>query len=93
MEAVEYYQGRKRAIANIYEAGLTIAIFRLLEQFEVKANLVVPILLEVGGENTGFSALGFTCRPPMLWFPRVGRKSIGFARPTYRANCDRYSTI
>ncbi|MCC5639846.1 PAS domain S-box protein [Nostoc sp. CHAB 5844] len=49
---VEYYQGRKRAIANIYEAGLTDCHIQLLEQFEVKANLVVPILLEVGGENT-----------------------------------------
>ncbi len=50
---VEYYQGRKRAIANIYEAGLTDCHIRLLEQFEVKANLVVPILLEVSSQNSG----------------------------------------
>ncbi|MEH1943963.1 MAG: PAS domain S-box protein [Nostoc sp.] len=50
---VEYYQGRKRAIANIYEAGLTDCHIRLLEQFEVKANLVVPILLEVSSKNPG----------------------------------------
>ncbi|BDI15633.1 hypothetical protein ANSO36C_14350 [Nostoc cf. commune SO-36] len=50
---VEYYQGRKRAIANIYEAGLTDCHIRLLEQFEVKANLVVPILLEVNSQNPG----------------------------------------
>ncbi|WP_442942001.1 PAS domain S-box protein [Nostoc sp.] len=50
---VEYYQGRKRAIANIYEAGLTDCHIRLLEQFEVKANLVVPILLEVSSQNPG----------------------------------------
>ncbi|MGJ5628593.1 PAS domain S-box protein [Nostoc sp. CALU 1950] len=50
---VEYYQGRKRAIANIYEAGLTDCHIRLLEQFEVKANLVVPILLEVGSQSPG----------------------------------------
>ncbi|MHC0063872.1 PAS domain S-box protein [Nostoc sp. UIC 10890] len=50
---VEYYQGRKRAIANIYEAGLTDCHVRLLEQFEVKANLVVPILLEVGSQSSG----------------------------------------
>ncbi|MBD2490292.1 histidine kinase dimerization/phosphoacceptor domain -containing protein [Aulosira sp. FACHB-615] len=49
---VDYYYGRKRAIANIYTAGLTDCHIRLLEQFEVKANLVVPILLEVGGDNT-----------------------------------------
>ncbi|MBN3910308.1 MAG: PAS domain S-box protein [Nostoc sp. NMS1] len=50
---VEYYQGHKRAIANIYEAGLTDCHIRLLEQFEVKANLVVPILLEVSSQNPG----------------------------------------
>jgi PAS domain S-box-containing protein len=50
---VEYYQGRKRAIANIYEAGLTDCHIRLLEQFGVKANLVVPILLEVSSQNPG----------------------------------------
>ncbi|MBD2530151.1 PAS domain S-box protein [Nostoc flagelliforme FACHB-838] len=50
---VEYYQGRKRAIANIYEAGLTDCHIRLLEQFEVQANLVVPILLEVNSQNPG----------------------------------------
>ncbi|MDZ7996167.1 MAG: PAS domain S-box protein [Nostoc sp. EfeVER01] len=50
---LEYYQGRKRAIANIYEAGLTDCHIRLLEQFEVKANLVVPILLEVSSQNPG----------------------------------------
>ncbi len=49
----EYYQGRKRAIANIYEAGLTDCHISLLEQFEVKANLVVPILLEVSSQNPG----------------------------------------
>lgn len=48
---VEYYQRRKRAIANIYKAGLTDCHIRLLEQFEVKANLVVPILLEVSPQN------------------------------------------
>ncbi|MEH1837825.1 MAG: PAS domain S-box protein [Nostoc sp.] len=50
---VEYYQRRKRAIANIYEAGLSDCHIRLLEQFEVKANLVVPILLEVSSQNPG----------------------------------------
>ncbi len=50
---VEYRQGCKRAIANIYEAGLTDCHLHLLEQFEVKANLVVPILLKIDEENTG----------------------------------------
>lgn len=41
----EYRQGRKRAIADIYQAGLTDCHVRLLERFQVKANLVVPILM------------------------------------------------
>lgn len=48
---IEYYQGRKRAIPNIYEAGLTDCHIQLLERFDVKANLIVPILLEVGEDN------------------------------------------
>ncbi|MEH2327470.1 MAG: GAF domain-containing protein [Nostoc sp.] len=55
---VEYYQRRKRAIANIYEAGLSDCYIRLLEQFEVKANLVVPILLEVSFQNPGSQLWG-----------------------------------
>ncbi len=47
----EYHQGRKQAIANIYEAGLSNCHLQLLEQFQVKANLVVPILLKVGNEH------------------------------------------
>ncbi|WP_445633743.1 ATPase [Nostoc sp. DSM 114161] len=50
---IEYYQGRKRAIANIYQAGLTECHIELLERFDVKANLVVPILLEVNSQNPG----------------------------------------
>ncbi|WP_392533921.1 PAS domain S-box protein [Nostoc sp. C117] len=41
----EYRQGKKRAIYDIYQAGLTNCHLGLLEQFEVKANLVVPILV------------------------------------------------
>ncbi len=48
-----YHQGRKRAISNIYQADLSDCHIQLLEQFEVKANLVVPILLEVNEENRG----------------------------------------
>ncbi|MDZ8050552.1 MAG: PAS domain S-box protein [Aulosira sp. ZfuVER01] len=54
----QYYQGHKRAIANIYEAGLTECHINLLKQFEVKANLVVPILLQVSEENPGSGLWG-----------------------------------
>ncbi len=40
-----YHQGKKRAIDNIYQAGLTDCYLQLLEQFAVKAILVVPILV------------------------------------------------
>ncbi|MDM9581497.1 PAS domain S-box protein [Nostoc sp. GT001] len=42
----DYCQGKKRAIDDIYQAGLTNCHLQLLEQFEVKANLVVPILVK-----------------------------------------------
>ncbi|WP_375503210.1 PAS domain-containing protein [uncultured Nostoc sp.] len=42
----EYCQGKIWAATNIYEAGLSDRHIQFLEQFQVKANLVVPILLE-----------------------------------------------
>lgn len=50
---VKYHQGRKLAIANIYEAGLSDCHLHLLERFEVKANLVVPILVKIDEDKTG----------------------------------------
>jgi len=67
---LNYYQGRKRAIANIYEAGLTDCHIQLLEEFEVKANLVVPILLEVGENNPGCLwglLVAHQCSRPREW--------------------------
>ncbi|MDX2230071.1 MAG: PAS domain S-box protein [Leptolyngbyaceae cyanobacterium bins.349] len=46
----DYRQGKKRAIANVNAAGLTECHLELLQQFEVKANLVVPILLRESSE-------------------------------------------
>ncbi|AFY50757.1 PAS domain S-box [Nostoc sp. PCC 7524] len=67
----EYYQGQKRAIANIYEAGLTDCHIKLLERFQVKANLVVPIRLEVGEELTRPRLWGLLiahqCSAPRQW--------------------------
>ena len=42
----EYRRGKIWTATNIYEAGLSDCHIQLLEQFQVKANLVVPILLE-----------------------------------------------
>ncbi|MEH2171009.1 MAG: PAS domain-containing protein [Nostoc sp.] len=65
----EYRQGKIWAATNIYEAGLSDSHIQLLEQFQVKANLVVPILLE----NKGTQALEWglfivhQCSAPRQW--------------------------
>lgn len=68
---LECYQGRNKAIANIYEAGLTDCHIKMLEQFEVKASLVVPILLQVSEENPSSSLWGLLvahqCSHPRKW--------------------------
>ncbi|MCW5313607.1 PAS domain S-box protein [Nostoc sp. KVJ3] len=42
----KYRQGKIWTTTNIYEAGLSECHLQLLEQFQVKANLVVPILVQ-----------------------------------------------
>ncbi|AFZ26037.1 PAS domain S-box [Cylindrospermum stagnale PCC 7417] len=68
---LEYHQGLRKAIANIYEAGLTDCHLKLLAQFEVKANLVVPILVEVGGDKASTRLWGLLiahqCSSPRDW--------------------------
>lgn len=44
--AERYLKGHKTVLPNIYGANLTPCHIKLLEQFQVKANLVVPILLQ-----------------------------------------------
>ncbi|UIE40526.1 GAF domain-containing protein [Leptodesmis sichuanensis A121] len=41
----KYRRGRVQALANIYEANLDLCYIGQLEPFEVKANIVAPILL------------------------------------------------
>lgn len=65
----EYYQGKIWAATNIYEAGLSDRHIQILQQFQVKANLVVPILLE----NQGTPAVEWglfivhQCSTPRQW--------------------------
>ncbi len=42
--AAKYERGETLAIDNIYESGLSPCHLKLLEEFQVKANIVVPIL-------------------------------------------------
>ncbi|MGV0024634.1 GAF domain-containing protein [Phormidesmis priestleyi] len=51
-----YYQGRTVAIDALESANLTLCHKQLLQQFQVKANLVVPILQGTGSETE-----------PVLW--------------------------
>ena len=44
--AARYLNGHKTVISDVYKADLTSCHINLLEQFQVKANLVVPILLQ-----------------------------------------------
>ena len=40
-----YQQGRQVALDDVYQAGLSECHLKLLEQFQVKSNLIVPILI------------------------------------------------
>jgi light-regulated signal transduction histidine kinase (bacteriophytochrome) len=42
--AVHYQQGRVQAVADIYNAGLSDCHIKILAQFQVRANLAVPLL-------------------------------------------------
>ncbi|MBD0303415.1 MAG: response regulator, partial [Tolypothrix sp. T3-bin4] len=59
-----YQQGKLRAIDNIYTAGISECHINLLRQFEVKANLVVPLLQ---GENLWGLLIAHHCRSPRHW--------------------------
>ncbi|MEG4056843.1 MULTISPECIES: GAF domain-containing protein [unclassified Microcoleus] len=59
-----YEQGHVRAIDNIYTAGLSECHVNLLSQFEIKANLVVPILQ---GEKLWGLLIAHHCRSQRHW--------------------------
>ncbi|WP_341528437.1 GAF domain-containing protein [Nostoc sp. UHCC 0302] len=59
-----YQQGRIQAVADIYTAGLTECHRDLLAQFQVRANLVVPILQ---GENLWGLLVASQCAAPRQW--------------------------
>ncbi|MBI4783081.1 MAG: PAS domain-containing protein [Oscillatoriophycideae cyanobacterium NC_groundwater_1537_Pr4_S-0.65um_50_18] len=61
----DYRLGRTRAIDNIYEAGLTHCHIQLLERFQVKANLVVPLLITE--QNSDSAEPHHDAAAPQLW--------------------------
>ncbi|RMD66990.1 MAG: GAF domain-containing protein, partial [Cyanobacteria bacterium J149] len=62
----KYQQGRVQATNNIYTAGLTSCHIQQLEPFEVKANLVTPIIVD--GELLGL-LIAHQCDKPRQWTP------------------------
>lgn len=68
----DYRQGKMRAISNIQDAGLSQCHRQMLEQFEVKANLVVPVLLEATSETGTYLwglLIAHQCSAPRQWEP------------------------
>ncbi|MBE9229789.1 PAS domain S-box protein [Phormidium sp. LEGE 05292] len=61
-----YAQGEKQAISNIYEAGYSKCHIQLLERYQVKANLVVPILVE---QQLWGLLIGHQCQSDRIWEP------------------------
>ncbi|MEG3895009.1 MULTISPECIES: GAF domain-containing protein [unclassified Microcoleus] len=59
-----YEQGHLRAIDNIYMAGISECHISLLSQFEIKANLVVPIMQ---GEKLWGLLIAHHCRSQRVW--------------------------
>ncbi len=62
--AYQYREGRVRAIDNIYQAGLSACHIKQLEQFEVKAKLVAPIIRD--NELLGL-LIAHQCSKPRVW--------------------------
>lgn len=62
--AQQYREGRVRAIDNIYQAGLSACHIKQLEQFEVKAMLVAPIIKD--NELLGLLIV-HQCSRPRVW--------------------------
>jgi PAS domain S-box-containing protein len=60
-----YTQGRINSIADIHTAGLADCYIELLEQFQVQANLVIPILQ---GNSLWGLLVAQHCSAPRQWF-------------------------
>lgn len=73
--AREYQAGKKSATDDIYHAGLTECHVKLLSQFEVKANLVVPILIQEKVEES--DGLPHSNSPSRLWGLLIAHQCSG----------------
>jgi light-regulated signal transduction histidine kinase (bacteriophytochrome) len=64
--AVHYQQGRMQVVADINNAGLSDCHIKVLSQFQVQANLAVPLLQ--GQKLWGLLCI-HQCRTPRQWQP------------------------
>ncbi len=62
--AIHYQQGRIQAVADIYNYGLSDCHIQVLSQFQIRANLVVPLLQ--GQKLWGLLCIN-QCRAPREW--------------------------
>ena len=62
--AIYYTQGQVQAVADIYDAELSDCHIQILEQFQVRANLIVPVLR--GKELWGLLCI-HQCAHPRRW--------------------------
>jgi light-regulated signal transduction histidine kinase (bacteriophytochrome) len=62
--AVHYQQGRVQAVADIHNAGLSDCHIQVLSQFQVRANLAVPLLQ---GQHLWGLLCIHQCRAPREW--------------------------
>jgi methyl-accepting chemotaxis protein PixJ len=62
--AAHYAQGRIQAVADIYNAQLSDCHIEILSQFQVRANLIVPLL--IGNELWGLLCI-HQCSSPREW--------------------------
>ena len=65
--AKRYKHGETLAIDNIYQAGFTECHLRLLEEFEVKANAIAPILLAKDKNYLWGLLIAHQCSQPRQW--------------------------
>jgi signal transduction histidine kinase/DNA-binding NarL/FixJ family response regulator len=70
-QAQLYQQGRQKAIDDIFEAGLSDCHIRLLEEFQVRSVLVVPILITPDAPDEQPKLWGLLiahqCQHPRVW--------------------------
>jgi light-regulated signal transduction histidine kinase (bacteriophytochrome) len=62
--AMHYQKGRVQAVADIYQAGLSDCHIKILAQFQVRANLIVPLLQ---GEKLWGLLCIHQCSAPRQW--------------------------